>query len=72
LKNAEANADSKNLEPEELFIKNIVVQQAPVRRLSFDRPPKTITESPFLVRKPGEGRIVPMVALTPIRDILAT
>ena len=30
LKNAEANADSKGLEPEELYIKNIVVQQAPV------------------------------------------
>ena len=31
LKNAESNADAKNIEVEELFIKNIVVQQAPVR-----------------------------------------
>lgn len=30
LKNAEANADSKSLDLEELYIKNIVVQQAPV------------------------------------------
>ncbi|KAF9781641.1 60S ribosomal protein L17/L23 [Thelephora terrestris] len=32
LKNAEANADSKSLDPEELYIKNIVVQQAPKTR----------------------------------------
>ena len=31
LKNAESNADAKNLELEDLIIKNIVVQQAPVR-----------------------------------------
>lgn len=31
LKNAESNADAKNLELEDLTIKNIVVQQAPVR-----------------------------------------
>ena len=31
LKNAESNADAKNLDLEDLFIKNIVVQQAPVR-----------------------------------------
>ncbi|KAF8755287.1 universal ribosomal protein uL22 family [Rhizoctonia solani] len=30
LKNAESNADAKNLELEELIIKNIVVQQAPI------------------------------------------
>ncbi|KAI0917231.1 hypothetical protein AcW1_007523 [Taiwanofungus camphoratus] len=30
LKNAESNADAKNLELEDLYIKNIVVQQAPV------------------------------------------
>jgi large subunit ribosomal protein L17e len=36
LKNAEANADSKGLELEDLYIKNIVVQQAPVWRLNFD------------------------------------
>ncbi|RPD62342.1 60S ribosomal protein L17/L23 [Lentinus tigrinus ALCF2SS1-6] len=32
LKNAESNADAKNLELEDLFIKNIVVQQAPKTR----------------------------------------
>ncbi len=31
LKNAESNADAKNLDVEDLFIKNIVVEQAPVR-----------------------------------------
>ena len=31
LKNAESNADAKNLDLEDLIIKNIVVQQAPVR-----------------------------------------
>jgi len=31
LKNAESNADAKNIEAEDLYIKNIVVQQAPVR-----------------------------------------
>ena len=30
LKNAESNADAKNLELEDLYIKNIVVQQVPV------------------------------------------
>jgi len=31
LKNAESNADAKNIELGDLFIKNIVVNQAPVR-----------------------------------------
>jgi large subunit ribosomal protein L17e len=31
LKNAESNADAKNIDVEDLVIKNIVVQQAPVR-----------------------------------------
>jgi ribosomal protein L22 len=31
LKNAESNADAKNIDLEDLIIKNIVVQQAPVR-----------------------------------------
>ena len=35
LKNAESNADAKNIELEDLFIKNIVVQQAPVCRERF-------------------------------------
>jgi large subunit ribosomal protein L17e len=33
LKNAESNADAKNIELEELYIKNIVVEQAPVRNV---------------------------------------
>ncbi|TCD60809.1 60S ribosomal protein L17 [Steccherinum ochraceum] len=32
LKNAESNADAKNIDVEELYIKNIVVQQAPKTR----------------------------------------
>lgn len=31
LKNAESNAEFKNIDVDDLFIKNIVVQQAPVR-----------------------------------------
>jgi ribosomal protein L22 len=31
LKNAESNADAKSIDVEDLYIKNIVVQQAPVR-----------------------------------------
>ena len=34
LKNAESNADAKNLDVEDLYIKSIVVQQAPVRAAS--------------------------------------
>lgn len=34
LKNAESNADAKNIDLEDLYIKNIVVEQAPVRRQS--------------------------------------
>ena len=32
LKNAESNADAKGIELEDIVIKNIVVQQAPVRQ----------------------------------------
>lgn len=31
LKNAESNADAKNIDVEDLYIRNIVVEQAPVR-----------------------------------------
>ena len=31
LKNAESNADAKSIDVEDLYIKSIVVQQAPVR-----------------------------------------
>ena len=34
LMNAESNADAKNLDVEDLYIKSIVVQQAPVRLIS--------------------------------------
>jgi ribosomal protein L22 len=40
LKNAESNADAKSLELESLVIKNIVVQQAPVRSSSSSASPK--------------------------------
>lgn len=36
LKNAESNADAKNLELEDLYIKSIVVQQAPVSRIMLE------------------------------------
>ena len=37
LKNAEANADAKNIDVEDLYIKNIVVQQAPVHVIPAPR-----------------------------------
>jgi large subunit ribosomal protein L17e len=37
LKNAESNADAKNIDVEDLIIKNIVVQQAPVRKVELDQ-----------------------------------
>jgi len=37
LKNAESNADAKNLEADDLYIRNITVQQAPVRSFLFGR-----------------------------------
>lgn len=52
LKNAEANADSKSLEPEDLYIKNIVVQQAPVRLLYVDRPLLSIADSLLRLENP--------------------
>ena len=33
LKNAESNADAKSIDVDDLYIKNIVVQQAPVRQI---------------------------------------
>lgn len=46
LKNAESNADAKDLDKEELIIKNIVVNQAPVRRLCvFPDPSLTLIPS---------------------------
>jgi di/tricarboxylate transporter len=68
LKNAEANADAKNLELEELFVKNIVVQQAPVRIFIVLIVPLFLT----FCRKPAEEPTVPMVGLTLTKVIHAT
>ena len=64
LKNAEANADSKGLELEELYIKNVVVQQAPVCSLHSINPIIHIADSPHFVRKHAEGHTEPMDELT--------
>lgn len=66
LKNAESNADAKSLDLENLVIKNIVVQQAPVCSSSFT-PALNLTY--FDNRKPGVAHTAPMVALTPTRVI---
>jgi len=66
LKNAESNADAKSLELENLLIKNIVVQQAPVCSSSFM---PTLNLTHFDNRKPGVEHTAPMVALTPTRVI---
>lgn len=66
LKNAESNADAKSLELENLVIKNIVVQQAPVCSSSYT-PALNLTYLDN--RKPGVVHTAPMVALTPTRVI---
>jgi ribosomal protein L22 len=66
LKNAESNADAKSLELENLVIKNIVVQQAPVCSSSLT---PAVNLTCFDNRKPGVAHIAPMVALTPTKDI---
>ena len=68
LKNAESNADAKNLDLEDLFVKNIVVQQAPVCL------PNTVVLYRFIFkkfRKPAVVLTAPMVVSTPIKVILA-
>lgn len=79
LKNAESNADAKSIDVEELLIKNIVVQQAPVRPF-----PKAVPSSSALShvnlptpifdvrRKPAAVHTVPTVVSTPTRATLAT
>lgn len=70
LKNAESNADAKSLELEELIIKNIVVQQAPVcfnKPLSYDQ-----ALTPRSLRKLVVALTVHMVALTLTRATLVT
>jgi ribosomal L22p/L17e-like protein len=69
LKNAESNADAKSLDVENLVIKNIVVQQAPVCSSSH-MPALSLTY--FNNRKPGVAHTAPMVALTPTRVIPVT
>jgi hypothetical protein len=62
LKNAESNADAKNIDLEDLIIKNIVVQQAPVCL----RPTVFLAwaHSFIVSRKRVAARTVPMVAST--------
>lgn len=71
LKNAESNADAKNLELEELTIKNVVVQQAPVRisisALQVQLKPTFV----LLSRKLADARTVPTVVSTHIKAHLA-
>lgn len=43
LKNAEANADAKSLDTDDLLIKHIVVQQAPVSRALYTKNLKILT-----------------------------
>lgn len=70
LKNAESNADAKNIDLEDLFIKNIVVQQAPVRwqRVKFRR--NSLIFCCSFNRKPVVVHIVLMVVSTLTKAIL--
>lgn len=70
LKNAESNADAKNLDVEDLIIKNIVVQQAPVG-LPFDSSSPTLIFTCLNNRKLAAVRTVLMVASTPTKVTLA-
>lgn len=68
LKNAESNADAKNIDLEDLFIKSIVVQQAPVLSSNlYPRFPSLTPRVPF--RKPVVAHTVPTVVLTLTRVI---
>lgn len=66
LKNAESNADAKNIDLEDLFIKNIVVQQAPVCLPLLSISPC----SSNFCRKPADVHTVLTVVLTLTRDTL--
>ena len=74
LKNAESNADAKSLELEQLFIKNIVVQQAPVRVLNYPHPfiRILIIRSTHHYRKPAAAHTAHTVASTRTRATRAT
>jgi hypothetical protein len=52
LKNAESNADAKNLDLEDLTVKNIVVQQAPVRSSALLFSPSCLTHLALLLENP--------------------
>lgn len=68
LKNAESNADAKNIDVEDLEIKNIVVQQAPV---SMVRLVQLLDTDFYACRKHAAARIVHMVVSTRTRATLA-
>lgn len=69
LKNAESNADAKSLDLDNLVIKNIVVQQAPVCLPSVTLDPNlTFLDN----RKLDAAHTALMVALTPTRVTLVT
>jgi hypothetical protein len=70
LKNAESNADAKNLDLEDLFVRNIVVQQAPVRHSSLVF--NLLTKSRMALRKPAAVLTVRTVVSTRTRATLAT
>lgn len=63
LKNAESNADAKNIDVEDLYIKSIVVQQAPVRRSGSG----ISGRFSLRFRKPAAEHTVPTVESTPTR-----
>jgi len=68
LKNAESNADAKNIDVEDLEIKNIVVQQAPVSTLKLiqlsDVYPRLLVEnSPPHISCPWSHQSIPRPSL---------
>jgi hypothetical protein len=64
LKNAEANADAKNIDVDDLYIKSIVVNQAPVR---FTLTVPSNYPLTLISRKPAGVRTVPTVVSTPTK-----
>ncbi len=69
MKNAESNADAKNIDVEDLTIKSIVVQQAPVRS---EHSYTTFPNLSQCYRKPAAGHTVRTVESTPTKATLAT
>jgi len=66
LKNAESNAEAKNLELEDLVIKSIVTQQAPVRPILTLTPWRLVTV--VFLRKLVDAHTVLTVVSIPIKD----